>query len=142
MLFTIKYKVLNIKITVKAFIEIIVYDSNYYYFESPFFSPKSPIKVFRGDVTGQVYDGPGDTSTDLDFQKDSTAITFSFTQFESSKDGIAAVEWAVGSQPLCDDVRAFGHVGIVFDPSTQNPGSGKITSGTPHHKFLTSNQSL
>ena len=82
---------------------------------------------------GYILDGPdmdeygsGVITVDIDYQRETTAVTTKFTGFESKLHGIISHEWAVGTTPRAEDVQPFTSAGIVLNDQEQVIGDGNI----------------
>ena len=83
-------------------------------------------------LTGYIEDGPdvdifGTAPTigvDIDYQRESSAMTVKFSGFESKLYGILSHEWAVGTSPREEDVQPFTSAGIVLRETDAIHGGG------------------
>ena len=76
--------------------------------------------IVEQDQVGVVMDGP-DVGEDVDVQRSKYTITASFHGFHSMAHGISHYIWAVGTEPLTDDVMPFISEGVVeADDADQN----------------------
>ena len=73
--------------------------------------------MVEADKTGLVHDG-GSMEFDEDFQTDITTISITFHGFSSAKHGIARYSWAIGTEPLSDNIMGYTEDDIVQDRDT------------------------
>ena len=76
--------------------------------------------------------------SDIDYQKEMTAVTMQFQGYESQLYGIDRYEWAVGTSPRGEDVQPFMSAGIVLNKQEEPIGGGMLNPLIPtlHIEFL------
>ncbi|KAK6174798.1 hypothetical protein SNE40_013376 [Patella caerulea] len=95
----------------------------------------TPIKVVEEDKAGIVIDGAdgteksGSTGVDVDYQKDTGAVTVQFSGFESALHGISKFDWAVGTTAGGEDIQPFLTAGLIHEEALDIPGNGIASSG-------------
>ncbi|XP_033105583.1 uncharacterized protein LOC117107873 isoform X2 [Anneissia japonica] len=102
----------------------------------------SPIRVVEADKIGMVWDGTETeiidgrliVAHDIDAQMQETELFAIFHGFESQLDGLAAYEWAIGTEPRFDDVQPFSQAGLVLYKDPNQMGTGLPGSG---HAYTT-----
>ena len=64
---------------------------------------------------------------DVDYQADMHTVTIGFTGFESSLHGISAYDWAIGTEPMGEDVQPYMEYAIRHTETYDDTLHGKFT---------------